>query len=80
VSRELIKAKQIGMSPAEIQNATRFEHTSLKNADGSPLRARRNGKTQFWKTRPSDFRIPAKHGLKVCFNITPSNVAEWKAA
>ena len=25
---------------------------------------RRNGKTQRWKTRPNDFRIPIKFGLK----------------
>lgn len=26
-------------------------------------RWRRNGKTQVWKTRPNDFRIPVKYGL-----------------
>lgn len=25
---------------------------------------RRNGETQFWKTRPEEFRIPVKRGLK----------------
>ena len=24
---------------------------------------RRNGKTQTWKTRPGEFRVPVKHGL-----------------
>lgn len=24
---------------------------------------RRNGKTQIWKTRPTHFRVPIKHGL-----------------
>jgi hypothetical protein len=67
------------MTSLEIQTARHFEHVTLKNADGTPIRARRNGKTQFWKTRPGDFRLPAKHGLKDCFNITPSNVGEWNA-
>ena len=50
-----------------------FEHVSLKNADGSPLRVRRNGKTKTWVTRPNDFRIPVKYGLKQCLYITREN-------
>lgn len=61
----------------QIMNARHFEHVTLKNADKTPLRARRNGKTQTWKTRPGEFRIPAKHGLKDTFNITQANVHEW---
>jgi len=29
-----------------------------------PLRWRRNGRTQLWKTRPDAFRIPVKFGLR----------------
>lgn len=47
-----------------------FEHVSKKNADGSPLRLRRNGKTKTWKTRPNDFRIPVKTGLYGFWAIT----------
>lgn len=57
--------------------AQKFEHVSAKNADNTPVRARRNGKTQTWKTRPLEFRIPVKYGLKQCFNITPENADEW---
>jgi hypothetical protein len=57
--------------------ADNFEHTTLKNRDGSPLRTRRNGKTQTWKTRPEEFRIPVKHGLYDYFNITQNNCHEW---
>jgi len=64
----------------QILNARQFEHVSLKNADGTPLRARRNGKTQTWKTRPDEFRIPVKHGLKNTFNITHHERAQWRAA
>jgi hypothetical protein len=34
----------------------------------------RNGKTQTWKTRPGEFRIPIKAGLKSCGEITDLNM------
>ena len=37
---------------------------------GRYWKLRRNGKTQTWKTRPGDFRIPVKCGLKSCAAIT----------
>ena len=40
-------------------------------------RYRRNGKTETWKTRPDDFRIPVKHGLKSCGQIHPGNAAQF---
>lgn len=55
-----------------------FNHVSLLNKDGSPLRARRNGSTKTWKTRPNEFKIPAKYGLKQCFYITQDNAHEWR--
>ena len=47
-----------------------LHHVKLKNADGTPLRARVNGVCKIWKTRPRDFRLPMKHGLRECFYIT----------
>ena len=44
-------------------------HRALRNADGSALRARISGKVKTWKTRPDDFRVPAKHGLRESFYI-----------
>jgi hypothetical protein len=41
---------------------------SMQN--GRYWRLRRNGRTQTWKTRPTDFRIPVKAGLKSCGEIT----------
>lgn len=57
-------------------------HKTLRNADKTPLRARVNGKVKTWKTRPTEFRIPMKHGLKECFYITDNpnwdgNAADW---
>ena len=58
-----------------------FEHKELKNRDGSPLRARANGRIQTWKTRPGLFKLPCKHGLRDCFyiedSLDASNNNEW---
>jgi len=54
-----------------------LHHVKLKNADGTPVRCRVNGACKTWKTRPDDFRLPVKHGLKHCFYITPANAAQW---
>jgi hypothetical protein len=56
-----------------------FYHVSLKNADGTPVRCRVNGACKTWKTRPNEFRLPVKHGLKSCFYITEENAHEWYA-
>jgi hypothetical protein len=50
--------------------AKRFEHINLTNRDKTPLRAKRYGKTKRWKTRPNDFAIPVKYGLRTHFYIT----------
>lgn len=60
--------------------ARSFEHVSLKNADGTPMRCRANGQCQTWKTRPDDFRLPVKHGLRGTFALTPSNAADWRVS
>ena len=57
-----------------------FHHVSEKNADDTPLRCRSNGACKTWKTRPNDFRLPVKYGLKQCFYITPSNADQWEKA
>ena len=41
---------------------------------------RRNGATQTWVTRPDDFRVPIKFGLKTCSAIYPWNAAEFHTA
>lgn len=57
--------------------AREFWHMTAKNADGTPVRCRRNGKTKTWKTRPGQFNVPVKRGLKECFNLTNSQAHEW---
>lgn len=72
--------KQITKEIAMI--ATLFFSTTMKNKDRdkTPLRVRRNGKTQVWKTRPNDFRVPVKYGLYEYGNITQDNAHEWQVA
>jgi hypothetical protein len=52
-------------------------HRTLRNADGTALRARVNGECQTWKTRPTEFRLPMKHGLRNTFQLTERNAHEW---
>jgi hypothetical protein len=69
------------MKPIDILNLKIGQviyHKTLKNADGSAMRARVNGKTKFWKTRPNDFKTPMKYGMYNCFYLTPSNQYEWQ--
>lgn len=56
-----------------------FYHVRLKNRDGSPVRCRVNGKCKTWKTRPDDWRLPVKYGLRDCFYLSPDNAADWSA-
>ena len=53
------------------------EHKTLQNADGTPLRARVNGKVKTWKRNPDRFQVPMKHGLYTCFYIDQDNYLDW---
>lgn len=52
-------------------------HVTINNRDGTPLRARVNGRCRQWVKNPARFQLPMKHGLKRCFYITESNASEW---
>lgn len=82
MTSELITSKKsmkvsVSVNRENAMTANNFEHVSMKNADGTPLRTRRNGKTQTWKRKPNEFRIPVKYGLYEYFNITHDNCHEW---
>ena len=47
----------------------------VKMNNGRYWRARRSGMTKTWKTRPEDFRVPFKVGLKLSGQITPKVLA-----
>jgi hypothetical protein len=63
-----------------ILNASEFWHRIARNADGSPVRCRKSGRMQTWKTRPEDFSQPVKYGLKESFRLTPANIQDWTVA
>jgi hypothetical protein len=64
---------------ARAQRRQEFLHKSLKDSRGNPVKCRVNGACKTWKTRPDDFQLPVKHGLKQCFYITPENAHEWES-
>lgn len=53
-------------------------HHIEKNRDGSPLRARANGKVKMWR-RPHNpqWQLPMKTGFKTCFYINDTTVDDW---
>jgi len=78
--RKPTTSRETTMTKEDAINATyrqEFHHIKLTNADGSPLRARVNGACKVWKTRPADFRLPMKYGLRECFYIDQDNAHEW---
>jgi hypothetical protein len=51
--------------------------TTLRDSTGHSVRARVNGKVQLWKTRPTEFKVPMKHGLRDGFYLTQDNANQW---
>ena len=66
--------KQIALS---LSYRNELWHTRICNRDGTPLRIRINGKCQTWKTRPTEFRLPCKYGLRDYVQVTQHNAADW---
>ena len=58
-----------------------FHHVTLKNADGTPVRARSNGRLKTWKRDASRWSLPVKHGMRDAFRIGTNpgeeNPADW---
>ena len=55
--------------------AHNFWHKTAKYTDGlRAISVRRNGATKTWKTRPGEFRIPVKAGLKSCGEVTHTSL------
>jgi len=53
-------------------------HKTLTNADGTPMRARVNGKVKTWKRDLNRVQVPMKHGLYDCFYIDQDNMHEFE--
>jgi hypothetical protein len=60
------------MTRQEIETALDAGRLYAKRTSGNAWRCRRNGRTQTWKTRPDDYRIPFKCGLRECGQLTPA--------
>lgn len=55
-------------------------HENQTRPNGTCYVHRRNGATQTWKTRPGEFRVPVKYGLKGYGQITNANADKFHAA
>lgn len=62
------------MTGWEIEAALDQGRVEAHMANGNWWRVRRNGQTKTWKTRPGEFRIPVKAGLRACGYITHTNM------
>jgi hypothetical protein len=58
----------------EIETALAQGNLWVLMGNGNYWRLRRNGKTQFWKTRPNEFSIPVKAGLRATGRVTHDSV------
>lgn len=61
---------EVSPMPAADALAIRGEFL-FEGCDGKVRRARVNGAPRLWKTRPGDYRIPIKYGLRECSYIVP---------
>lgn len=68
------------ITPETAMTASRFYHRKEKyggRRSNEPIEVRRMGRTKTWKTRPGEFRIPVKYGLRTSFYIDHTNAHEW---
>lgn len=49
---------------------TELHHNAYQNSDGTCARYRVNGQMQTWTTRPGEFRLPVKRGMREYGNVT----------
>jgi len=67
----------------ELTHGVKLYHATLRNADGSALRARVNGQVKTWKRSPARVEVPLKHGLYVYLYLRAgdpngrNNLDEW---
>jgi len=58
---------------ADIETALDRGNLWAKMGNGNWWKLRRNGSTKLWKTRPTEFRIPIKAGLKATGSLDHSD-------
>lgn len=62
------------MTLPEIEAALDAGQIYAAMRNGAWWQVRRNGATKRWKTRPDEFRIPIKAGLRACAYITEESL------
>ena len=62
------------MTRNEIETALDQGRLQAHMSNGNWWDVRRNGSTKTWKTRPTEFRIPVKMGLRSCDYIDQNNM------
>lgn len=62
------------MTRNEVETALDANRLRVRMSNGNLWQVRRNGKTQTWKTRANDFRIPVKYGFRGYGNITADSL------
>ena len=68
------------MTREQIETALDSHKMSVRMRNGKLWMVRRNGRTQTWKTRPSEFRIPIKFGFKGYGEITQHSLVEMQGS
>lgn len=54
-----------------------FWHMYMKNADGTPVRCRPNGKCKTWKRQPNAWQLPTKIGIYAYSVMNQFNAHAW---
>lgn len=63
-----------GLTIQAVEHLLDSGQIETKMNNGKWWRLRRNGQTKLWKTRPMEFSIPVKTGLRSCAYITNANI------
>lgn len=73
----------MALSKYDAMTASEFHHVTQTQASGQQCaRVRRNGKTQTWKTRPAEWRLPVKFGMRARdqFSLYEIEAESWNVA
>lgn len=65
---------------ARLEAALDGGHIEAEMGNGRWWRVRRNGQTKTWKTRPGEFQIPVKAGLRSCAYLRHDNLGYFRVA
>lgn len=60
-----------------LQHGAVLYSTVMKGSDKRPVRVRVNGRCLTWKTRPEEFKLPVKYGMRDCFYVTHLEASGW---